>query len=65
MYMITERYLGLSQASVMEIFAKIVKDLLFHDGGLYHIETTLLIYLASQWTGFYVTGTSVVRELKA
>ena len=63
--MITERYLGLSQASVMEIFAKIVKDYLFHDGGPYHIQTTLLTYLASQWTGFYVTGTPAVKELKA
>ena len=36
---------------------------LFHDGGLYHIETSPLICFANQWTCFYVTGTSVMTEL--
>ena len=27
---------------------------LFHDGGPYHIETSLLICHANQWTGFYM-----------
>ena len=39
--------------------------LLFHDGGPYHIETSPLIFRASQWAGFYVIGTSVMEELKA
>ena len=34
----------------------------FHDGGRYHIETSPLIYRANQWTGFYMTGTSVTKE---
>ena len=33
-------------------------------GGPYHIETSLLICKANQWTGFYMTTTSVVKELK-
>ena len=35
---------------------------LFHDGGLYHIETSALIYIANQWTSFYMIGTSVMRD---
>ena len=30
---------------------------------LYHIETSLLIFSANQWTGFYVIETSVMKEL--
>ena len=37
--------------------------LLFHDGGPYHIETSPLIYSANQWTGFYMKGTSIMKEL--
>ena len=37
---------------------------LFDDGGLYHIETSPLICRANQWTGFYMIGTSSIRELK-
>ena len=36
---------------------------LFHDGGPYYIETKLLICSTNQWTGFYMTRTSVVKEL--
>ena len=35
---------------------------LFHGGGLYHIETSALIYIANQWTSFYMIGTSVMRD---
>ena len=35
----------------------------FHDGGPYHIETSPLIYKANQWTGFYMIGTAVTKEL--
>ena len=28
----------------------------FHDGGPYHIETSTLIYVGNQWTGFYTTS---------
>ena len=37
---------------------------LFYEGGPYHIETSLLIWSANQWTGFYVIGISVMKELK-
>ena len=37
---------------------------LFHDGDHYHIETSLLICRANQRTGFYMRGTSVMKELK-
>ena len=33
-------------------------------GGLYHIETSPLICSANQWTGFYITDTSVMKDLK-
>ena len=29
----------------------------------YHIETGLLICRANQWTGFYMIGTSIMKEL--
>ena len=36
----------------------------FHEGDHpYHIETITLIFSASQWTGFYMIGTSVMKEL--
>ena len=34
---------------------------LFHDEGLYHTETTLLICRTNKWTGFYMIGTSSIR----
>ena len=36
---------------------------LFHSGGPYHIETSPLIRIANQWTGFYMIGTSVMKKL--
>ena len=36
---------------------------LFHDGGHYHIETSPSICSANQWTGFYMTTASVMKEL--
>ena len=32
-------------------------------GSPYHIETSPLICSANQWTGFYMIGTSVMKEL--
>ena len=37
---------------------------LFHDRGPFHIETGPLICSANEWTGFYMIGTSVLKELK-
>ena len=37
---------------------------LFHDGGPYHVETRPLICIANQCTGFYMMGTSFMKELK-
>ena len=34
----------------------------FHGGG-YHIETSPLSCTANQWTGFYMIGISVMKEL--
>ena len=36
----------------------------FHDGGPYHIETSPLNCKAKQWTGFFMIGTSIIKELK-
>ena len=33
-------------------------------GGLSHIKNSPLICRANQWTGFYVIGNSVIKELK-
>ena len=35
----------------------------FHDGGSNHIETNSSICTANQWTGLYMIGTSVMKEL--
>ena len=37
------------------------KPYLFYGRGIYHIETSLLICFANQWTAFYMIGTSVVK----
>ena len=37
---------------------------LFHDGGPYHIENSRWIWRANQRAGFYMIGTSVMKELK-
>ena len=39
-------------------------DQRFHDGGQYYIETSPLICIANQLTGFYMIWTSVMKELK-
>ena len=36
---------------------------LLHNGGPYHVETSPLICLTNQWTGFYMIGTSAMQEL--
>ena len=38
---------------------------LFHDRGPYHIETSSLICSVNQSTGFYMIGTSVIKELSS
>ena len=37
---------------------------LFHDGGPYHTETSLLICRANQWIDFYVIVISAMKDLK-
>ena len=37
---------------------------LTYDAGPYHIETSPLIRRANPWTGFYMIGTSIMKELK-
>ena len=36
---------------------------LFHAGGPYHIEISPLICRINQWAGFYMVGTSVMKDL--
>ena len=38
---------------------------LFHDGGLYHIQTSPLICSGKQWTAFYMKETSAMKELRS
>ena len=47
--------------NVLETIA--VLTYLFHDGGLYHTETSSLIWSANQWTKLYIIGTSVMKGL--
>ena len=35
----------------------------FHDAGRFHIETSLLICGANQWTGIYMITASVMKGL--
>ena len=35
-----------------------------HDEGPYHTETSLLISISNQWTGFNMIGIFVMKELK-
>ena len=35
----------------------------FHFGGPYHVETSPLNCSANQWTGFYMIGTYIMKEL--
>ena len=37
---------------------------LFHDGGPYYIENSQLICSVDQWTGYYMIGTTVIKELR-
>ena len=37
---------------------------LFHDGGPYHTETSLLTSSANQWIGLHMIATSVMKESK-
>ena len=36
---------------------------LLYDGGPFHKETSSLICSANQWTGVYIIGASVIKEL--
>ena len=50
--------------SVVQIILSYIRSVyLFDDVGPYHIETSTLICSANQWTGFYMRGTSVMKEL--
>ena len=37
---------------------------LFHDGGLYHIQSGPLNFRANPWTGLYMIRTSVLKKLR-
>ena len=63
----TEHFLNIHTFSRKGQSLKVLKITLlafFHDGGPYHTETSPLIRRANQWTGFYMIGTSVMKELK-
>ena len=48
-----------SSSKRKEIFAQLT----LHEGP-YHTETSPLICRSNQWTGFYMTGTFVIKELR-
>ena len=43
--------------------AQLYQGHLFHHGGPYHIETSPLICSTNHWSGYYIIGTSVMKEL--
>ena len=45
----------------MEHSAEMIEPV--HAGGLYHIDPSPLISTATQWTGFCMIGTSIVKQL--
>ena len=45
---------------LMAVYLKIER---FRDGGPYRIETSSLICSANQWTGLYMIGISITKEL--
>ena len=47
-----------------QIIPSQVLGLAFPDGGPYHTETSTLVCTVNQWTGFYMIGTSVMKESK-
>ena len=54
--------IGFTYLTVLKFLSK--KDWrVFHDGGDCHVETSPLICSANHWTGFYMIGTSVTKEL--
>ena len=69
---LSERYKELFQSLFLvkskstEVIHCIRNDVLFepvYDGGPYHIEISPLICRTNQWTGFYLIGISVMKEL--
>ena len=45
------------------LFRETLMPVLFYDGDPYHIETSSLIWSVNQLTDFYMTWTSMVKEL--
>ena len=54
---------GYISAVTARIYSAWMTFQLRHDRTLYYIETSLLISSANQWTGVYMIGTSVIKEL--
>ena len=50
--------------STIVSYPNVRKATCFHDGSPYYVETSTLICRANQWTGFYIIGTSVIKEWK-
>ena len=49
--------------SFLWFWSHLKNPLLFHDGGPFHIETSPLIFSPNEWTGFYMIGTDIMKEL--
>ena len=58
-------FLSISDMSALGIYLqKVWCCLTFYDeGGPYHIKTSPMICSANQWTSFYMTATSAIKEL--
>ena len=54
---------SLKKFKLHEVMISFDLTLSWWSGGPYHIETSPLICWANLWTGFYMIGTTVMKEL--
>ena len=65
----SQHHFGRERTNVKEEFffhciLKEINPFNFHDGDLYHVETSPLICSTIQWFGLYIIGTSLKKELR-
>ena len=53
-----------NQGISLDEYIQVTKHQLFHDGGPCRKENSPLICSVNQWTGFFMIGTSVTKELR-
>ena len=57
------KVISIRDPNVTEKMKKYIRNELFHDGVPCHIESSPLVCSENQWTGFYMIGTSIMKEI--